>query len=91
MSGLIFLFALVRVLIEQLAHPDCQRGIGERIGDQVHHRVQPPVAHHYFIRVARSEKDLPALVTDGLLITGQNPPSSDPTAHALLDALNAKA
>jgi putative intracellular protease/amidase len=33
----------------------------------------------------------PHVVSDGLLITGQNPPSSEPTAHALLDALNAKA
>lgn len=33
----------------------------------------------------------PLVVSDGLLITGQNPPSSEPTAHALLDALNAKA
>lgn len=32
----------------------------------------------------------PHVVTDGLLITGQNPPSSEPTAHALLDALNAR-
>ena len=32
----------------------------------------------------------PHVVSDGLLITGQNPPSSEPTAHALLDALNAK-
>lgn len=29
----------------------------------------------------------PHVVSDGLLITGQNPPSSEPTAHALLDAL----
>ncbi|WP_337848009.1 type 1 glutamine amidotransferase domain-containing protein [Sphingomonas sp.] len=32
----------------------------------------------------------PHVVADGLLITGQNPPSSEPTAHALLDALNAR-
>ncbi|MDR6850840.1 putative intracellular protease/amidase [Sphingomonas sp. BE123] len=32
----------------------------------------------------------PHVVADGLLITGQNPPSSEPTAHALLNALNAR-
>ncbi len=29
----------------------------------------------------------PHVVTDGLLITGQNPASSEPAAHALLKAL----
>ena len=29
----------------------------------------------------------PYVLTDGLLITGQNPASSEPAAHALLDVL----
>ena len=33
----------------------------------------------------------PYVVTDGLLITGQNPPSSEPAAQALLKALTAEA
>lgn len=33
----------------------------------------------------------PHVVTDGLLITGQNPPSSEPAARALLKALEQKA
>lgn len=32
---------------------------------------------------------VPHVVRDGLLITGQNPPSSEPAADALLDALAA--
>jgi putative intracellular protease/amidase len=34
---------------------------------------------------------LPHVVTDGLLITGQNPASSEPTARALLEAIRAAA
>ncbi|TLG77953.1 type 1 glutamine amidotransferase domain-containing protein [Methylocystis sp. B8] len=33
----------------------------------------------------------PFVTTDGLLITGQNPASSGPAAHVLIDALNTKA
>ena len=32
----------------------------------------------------------PHVVRDGLLITGQNPPSSEPAAEALLEALVAE-
>ena len=36
---------------------------------------------------SKGETFKPYVVTDGLLITGQNPPSSEPTAQALLKAL----
>lgn len=41
-------------------------------------------------RYERAADWQPHVVTDGLLITGQNPASSEPVAHALLDAVAAR-
>ncbi|UXC38335.1 type 1 glutamine amidotransferase domain-containing protein [Cupriavidus gilardii] len=41
-------------------------------------------------RYERAADWQPHAVTDGLLITGQNPASSEPVAHALLDAVAAR-